>query len=193
MDRIQIRAAIIGGIISAVIVIIFINPLLNFVWSFVIWSGDYLYQGYVDRIYKSAALGTRNYVSVLIFWFIIYFLLISATVSIVSLLTYGRRRTRGFAKLRSAMSKKYVVVIVYLLAVAVGLLLMAVVFADLQLNTTFNQRLAVLSPKIDELQRKELLAAWATMESRKDYESIMEKMDNVAAQHSISLPKPLIK
>ncbi|MFQ2706217.1 hypothetical protein ACK3ZA_04965 [Aeromonas caviae] len=56
----ELKVGIIGGVISSMLVIIFVQPVLGFVWNAVISFGEYLQAGYVDRIYNNAAIGERN-------------------------------------------------------------------------------------------------------------------------------------
>ena len=66
-------------------------------------------------------------------------------------------------------------------------------FADLQLNTSFDQRLTVLAPKLTELECKELRAQWASMGSRGDYEEIVSTMETLAEEKDVALPELLLK
>jgi hypothetical protein len=63
--------------------------------------------------------------------------------------------------------------------------------SDLQLNASFNQRMAVLAPEITDLEAKRLRARWASMRSREDYLAITAGMDAVANQKGIKLRKVL--
>jgi len=65
-------------------------------------------------------------------------------------------------------------------------------FACLQLNSSFDQRLTVLAPKISDQEYEEFRALWAGMKSRKDYKIIENKMNNSANKYGIQLPTPLL-
>ena len=60
-----IRKSIIASIIASLLVIIFIKPLLDSLWSFVSWFSTYCYAGFNNSVYRNAALGQRDWVSVL--------------------------------------------------------------------------------------------------------------------------------
>ena len=64
-------------------------------------------------------------------------------------------------------------------------------FANLQLNATFNQRIAALSPELSDQKVKRFRARWALMEKRADYRSIQGDLEKVAAAKSIKLPPSL--
>jgi hypothetical protein len=60
VEKDGMKVGIISGIISSVIVAIFIQPILSFIWDAVIGIAGAVQQGYVDRIYRNAALGDRD-------------------------------------------------------------------------------------------------------------------------------------
>jgi hypothetical protein len=66
--------------------------------------------------------------------------------------------------------------------------MMARDFIVLQMNASFHQRLAVLSPKIADQDYKEFLAAWAAMSSEGDYARIVDHMDATAKTKGVILP-----
>ena len=55
--------------------------------------------------------------------------------------------------------------------------------------STFNQRLAVLTPHLSDQQRKEFVARFASMRRQADFESIMRDLDAIASQKKVSLPE----
>jgi hypothetical protein len=59
---------------------------------------------------------------------------------------------------------------------------------SLQLNTSFNQRLTVLAPRISEQEYKEILASWAGMRNRADYQAVVQRVDSDAAAKGVVLP-----
>ena len=193
MDKTQIRAAIIGGIISAIIVIIFINPLLNFLWDIVNWSGSYFYHGFIDRIYKSAALGHSSSVSILIFLSILYWGFFAFTINFILIMKKGRISEKTMRIFGILARNKYLTAFMYLIGFIATILIFVLVLGNVNLKISFNQRLAVLTPKITDLERKELLASWAAMGTRNDYDKIVENMENLAKLHEVSLPELRIK
>ncbi len=65
-------------------------------------------------------------------------------------------------------------------------------YTNLQLNTSFRQRLTVLAPKLSEQEHKEFLASWAAMHSRKDFDAITDRMNTLAQARNVVLPEPLM-
>jgi hypothetical protein len=60
MDIKALKINVIASIISSLVILIFIQPILSFVWKAVVAVAGFLHQGYVDRIYLDAALPDRN-------------------------------------------------------------------------------------------------------------------------------------
>ena len=58
--------AIVSGIVAALFVLIFIEPLMGGVWKIILLFSDKIYSGYIDYIYASASLGIRNNLDFLI-------------------------------------------------------------------------------------------------------------------------------
>ncbi|UOU98036.1 hypothetical protein MUU74_16265 [Chryseobacterium daecheongense] len=65
-------------------------------------------------------------------------------------------------------------------------------YADLNLNTSFNQRLNVLKPYIDSDQEELLISKWALMKNRNDFNKINKEMEDLAKKNKVILPENLI-
>ena len=61
-------------------------------------------------------------------------------------------------------------------------------YADLQLNTSFNQRLRVIAPYIDDQQEELFVSKWSRMSNRKDFELINREIEGIAVQKHLTLP-----
>ena len=187
----QIRKGVIASVIASLAVIVLIQPVLRLVWSTILSIASRYLQGYVDSIYSSAALGHRNYVDVLLLMYM-YACIAGMATGLGSVLTQRVSRPEHPPK---KLGRRHVVlywglvVLFYVLAVATAVR----PFADLQVNTSFQQRLKVLAPRITDLEMKELEAAWASMKGRADYDAITLKMESIAKQHGITLPERLLK
>jgi len=186
-----IRKGIIASIVATLIVMVLIHPLLRLCWEGVLGFGTYCHRGFVDSIYRSAALGKRNHVAVMLMGLIFCFLVGGITGVAVGL---TRRIVKPKAE-RKPPGKTHAVV-AWIMVVAIALswtVLLVRQFADLQLNTSFDQRLTVLAPKLTELECKELRAQWASMGSRGDYEEIVSTMETLAEEKDVALPELLLK
>ncbi len=187
----EVRKGVVVSIVASIIVIILIQPLLRLIWAVVLGVSVHFVQRYVDTIYRNSALGHRNYIDV---WLLMLFL----SLMCGGYLAIGLRSTRRVLPPKAA-PKKFGKRRLWLIWALVAVVHFAVIgcvirpFADLQYNTSFQQRLKVLAPKITDLEFKEIEAAWASMQSRQDYLAIKAKMEALAEQHNLTLPRVLLR
>ena len=196
----NIRKAVLASVIASVIVIILIQPALNLAWRFILSSGRAL----TDGIYANAALGHRNWVD-----YITYRFCVTSSLGFVLgilVFMYAKKialatpeevsktvRGRVLRRILDLLSSRTLLTATFVIMVLSSYLTLTSIYYDLQLNTSFTQRLTVLAPRISDQEYKEFMASWASMTSRKDYEAIMKRMEDVAATHAVMLPKPLLK
>ncbi len=186
------RKSVIASVISSVLVIILINPLLRLGWRVMVALGDTVYAGFTNYTYTNAALGQRNWVIVQSLFIFIGLLTGIMTAPFTNRLLnrlLGRSdELREKHKIRFAVI--YVILLLLWFTFCISFLVPAAV--DLQLNTSFQQRLTVLAAKIPEQEAKELKASWAMMRTRAHYKQIKNRMEALAVQHKVELPRPLI-
>lgn len=188
-----IRKSIIASIIASLLVIIFIKPLFDSVWNFVSWFSTYCYAGFNNAVYSNAALGQRDWVAV--FHVELFVSILFGTISGFTLVVFfvGHPESKVVEKIKkNKKSIRLLMIFFGIILIFLSLLIMVSIRTDLQLNTSFNQRLTVLSPHITELKYKELQSSWALMQNRQDYEKIVDEMDKLAKNNKIQLPKLLI-
>lgn len=190
------KKGIIVSVITSIIVLVFIKPILNLGWKFLLWCSTNFYQNFLNVVYKNAALGQRDWVSVILF-FILASIVLGIPIGILTLPIFRKlqeiKEKNGYNIFRK--TKRIIICLNYILSIVIIFLLICIavsVYADLQLNTSFQQRLAVLSPEIGDLETKNLQASWALMESREDYKNIILRMEELAEKYKIKLPKLLI-
>ena len=187
----QIRRGVIASIIASLIVLIFVQPLLRIIWAALLKVGLEFVQAYVDSIYRNAALGQRNDVDVIILFFIFAILLglISGITLVAIRHVFPAKKKVLHNKKRKVFQLCLIVLFLYFIIISSAIK----PFTDLQFNTSFQQRLTILSPKITELELKEFEAAWALMQSRKDFEAINNRMEETAKKYGVVLPPNLLK
>lgn len=185
-----IKKEFLVGVIAAIIVIIFVEPIIRWLWGLIIQFSAVTYDGYIDFIYRNAAFGKRNYVDVLLF--------MSFVSVLLGLLLRGLMLILGGSKIRSVYRripyKAQTIIIVINVAVLTLVLFHYTIlfYTDLQLNTSFEQRLTVLAPEISDQDYKEIKALWASMDSRGDFLALNAKMENLAAQNNVEIPRLLL-
>lgn len=182
------RVGVISSIVASALVL-FGQYILKVVWTFLVYTLGAINESLLSTIYKSAALGTRE---------VSGFVVLGLAIFLVNAFAAGAFYLRMFRdplappKVRS---RNQLLVMWIALLVGLGLssfVIVAVHFGDLQLNTSFNQRLLVLAPHISELEFKTLRADWAMMNSRADFRNIVTKMEAFAKANQIQLPKLLL-
>ena len=65
-------------------------------------------------------------------------------------------------------------------------------YTSVQAEATFNRQINALLPYISIQQEREFKSKWATMNSRSDYENIMESLDKIAREKNGPLLKRYI-
>lgn len=187
----QIRKGVIASVIASLLFVVVIQPLLRLVWSLVLSHGSRFLQGYVDSIYLNAALGHRNYVDVVLL-VLVYSASSGLFVGMATVLT--RRVIQPDPQPRKP--RRYHLVLFWFMVLMFHLAAFysgVRIYADMQLNTSFQQRIRVLAPRLSDLQMKELEAAWASMQTRVDFLAIQMGMEQIAEQNNIVLPRALWK
>jgi hypothetical protein len=207
------KKSILASIIASILVVVFIQPILNLVFKVTNITGEYVYVGFSNGIYRNAALGERSNLVFMIYCF----MLALVTIFCGAVVFVSVNRVRKLISPREATGKKedtgriqvdtpntskrstylqglsITMVILYILLLLCVLGLLTLAYTNLQLYTSFRQRLTVLAPKITEQEYKELQASWASMRSRTDYEAVTEEMNRLAQEHNIVLPELLMK
>lgn len=143
--------------------------------------GESIQAGYVDRIYRNAALGDRNLIghsSLLVLVLLLTFIPISFLVPKV-------------ARHHTVISKlSYVLIsLVSLVSSFFLLIIVSLSMGVMEINASFNQRLAVMAPAINDQEYKEFRAQWARMRSQSDYRALVSTMEKRASDLQIQLPE----
>jgi hypothetical protein len=187
MDNKGLKERILSGLIVWLLVTIFIQPILSFTWKAVVAVGGFVHQGYVDRIYRSAALGEHDAVGVLTFWLLATYILMRMAgdwFDMVAPLSTVLQRTYRVPRLLIHLPPA-------LLMSALGLTVLVVfsLFAGKAvISASFSQRLTILAPAISDMEYKTLNARWASMRGKSDYDALVSAMDKRAAELGVTLP-----
>lgn len=179
----DLKIGIAGGVISSVIVLIFIQPTLSFLWSAIISFGETVQAGYVDKIYRAAALGDRNLAGHLTLLIVLMF----AHVGVMSYISGGNRMPRLSDKTKSKAVKIMAVLFTSIMFV-VMMIACSISMGVNEIKASFEQRLTVMAPYITDLEAKKIKARWATMKGRSEYTNLVDSMDSRAIELKITLP-----
>lgn len=206
LDR-TLRIQLSVSIVASILVIYFIQPLLEYTWAVLVIILSKSFQTLLDGVYRSAALGhNRDETSFFVLMLGIglgipfFFIFAHEMGRLQGRLSYLLSRLRGEEKLpvdRKDRLRERLLDLAGWLGMAVVLVaflyILTVQFADLQLNSSFQQRMTVLAPHITGQEEKELRAVWASMRSRNDYLLLNEHLERLAAEKAVKLPSPLLK
>jgi hypothetical protein len=212
----NLKSGILSSLIGTLIFLILLKPLGNFLWNLVKLISAKWYYGFSNSIYSNAALGHRNWIDVYLIILGstiimgIYFLglrLLKDKIEEISIreaksdqekkkLLLNREKSLRRIRWRIKYLSKpiyYFSYVYFFLFLVANLNLMFKTYTDLQLNTSFNQRLDVLAPYIESKDYSMLKSKWALMKSREDYELIISETDELALKNNIKLPELLLK
>lgn len=180
----ELKIGIIGGVGSSILVIIFIQPILSLVWSAVLSVGEAVQAGYVDRIYRNAALGERNLVGHLS---LLTLTMLLVFIPVAFLSAEMARRHESIRRVTPAFHT--FMFLTSLVATIVLLIAFSLSSGVTEINASFIQRLTVLSPAISDQEYKEWRARWAKMRGKNDYRGLVAAMDQRALELKVELPE----
>jgi hypothetical protein len=201
MFRGRLRTEITAGLIVSALMVLLIQPICKAVWGFLVHAIPPVLYRLIDSAYKNASLGNRPWASA--FTLIVVFALVGEFFVIVSVgrliprsvfQKWRQRKHETAVKLRRLvqwLKVPFVICSVYLAVASWWLAFM--IYVDMQLNASFEQRLAVLASVVPDQTIKSLRAEWADMHSRADYLQINRHMNELAAQQKRTLPNPLLR
>ena len=206
-----IRRTILISLVSSTIFLALLKPILLLFWELLRDLSSIMYLSFVDSLYSSAALGHRNWLDFIIFTFILLGALMSIFITSFTRRLLAIRRSKlnsniitndslthtpnpkrkFLSRLNKILDKLDIPLGIIMIIAFMTLIINA--YADLQLNTSFNQRLTVLAPYLTEQEEEVFAAKWASMKCRYDFDKINAEMDVLAQKNNITLPKNLLK
>ena len=190
MNRKIFAYSVVTSIVASIIFSWCVAPLTQWLWHVSTSNALSWFTTQQNNIFENAALGKRDWVVTLMFFFAIsaYF---GLGMGAILSMSFGSLFEKWFANQKF---KKVQIVVVVVLFVYLGFDLAKTGFgayADLQLNASFSQRLDALGPYMETIDERDLKSQWAMMKTRQDYERINKRLDELATKAKISLPKAL--
>ena len=212
--KIDFSNRILTSLIASTIFLYFIKPILGYLWRFVSLISSHTYSGYVNETYCNASLGQRNWLDFVNFLILMFaILMIFIVIMIKNIFKHHELTIRAKLKIANEEEREqifnkekkrianigshtkfyyyfsYVHTIV--LAFFISLLIIQA-YVDLQLNTSFNQKINALAPFVNDQEIKLLKSRWALMRNKDDYDKINMQIKMLAAQAHAELPPDLI-
>lgn len=186
------KKGLVSGVIASLLVLIFIQPILQFIWVLFLNASNLFYRGFMDSIYENAARGHKNNID---FRFFYIFVLLIVETYIFLLWRIIKKSKEKATEIKENKKKISIITDVVIPLCFLGIFFLSLFsdYADLELNTSFSQRATIIAPYLSEQEEKELKAMWAYMKNRAGYENINKKLDYYAQKNNIKLPKSLLK
>ncbi|HCG6123075.1 TPA: hypothetical protein NJ077_004590 [Vibrio parahaemolyticus] len=193
----SVRKSLIVSVVASVLVILFVQPFLNFSGDMIQWVLSKTAVIMSDSIYKDAALGMREKFSflLLIMVFQLIFMVLLSSLYRKFFRTTSPQSSidelSDVEKVNRTNKRKIISFFTGFTSVILVFWLGGMQYVGFQMNASFSQRVTILSPYISEQDVKVLKSEWAQMQSREDYEAINEKILSVAESNNIVLPRLL--
>ena len=191
-----LRKGLLISVIASIVFVLLVQPTLNLAGSAIISVSGLVSQRLSDLIYRRAARGIDYSTPT-------YMLMTGAGGLVGCGLGYFTALWRTRPRLRESTPRdsprvpgrrRRMRAVLGGACVLAGLVFTFVAASDLintELNLTFQQRVAILNPVLDDREHKHILAAWASMRSRANYDAINKQLDDSARAHGVGfLPKP---
>ncbi len=192
------------GIVGSSIFTYFIQPIFSKLWILLNSFTNKYIKEFIDSIYINAAIGKRNWLDFLIFSYInVVFISICFTVLLI-LITRDH-----ITKTKNDPTKKPNIIVgkliwfsgskIHRITLSISIMFLTYstskllfrAYVDLQVNASFEQRLSIIAPSIDDLAYKKIKAKWSSMNSQNDYREINNEIDSIAELNKIKITKPL--
>jgi hypothetical protein len=185
-----IKRGIIAGVISWLIILVFLQPLANFLWTITRTVAAEFSKGILDSVYLRAAQGETTRIDL---QFLLMFMATwwGFTVGIIVGGLSSRLKPTPSDRDAVAWIRKnsWLLITILIVGAVDGGVYAAKNYAVVQFNVSFRQRLAAIAPYITSQQEKQLLSMWALMKTQQDYTRVNAVLENYARDQNIELPK----
>lgn len=151
------------------------------------------FDGIVDSVYREIAHGDPEFGFVLLMFVIAFMLAVSSHMLRVSLRwsRKGQSKEKKYRKTEEQLLRRmrWLAWTNFVLSFALGLWIIATGHVHVKSIKSFKQHLAVLAPNLSEAEYKELVARFASMEGKDDYDAISRDLHESADRFDIKLPE----
>jgi hypothetical protein len=177
-----VKAGILIGIIASILFIYFIDPILSFIGRVFLGVAAFLQLKYLDRLYSEIAVRNMDYSYLLH----IYICVAGIMVSLVMIIYLIFKKYNIVNKPKSSLKTQddtfiFIIKILCFFSIATLMMLFMVDgYIRLETSSSFHQHMTILSPHMTDKENKELLAQFASMSSKKDYDGLIAKVNYIA-------------
>lgn len=194
------KVGIITSLIGSVVFLYLLDPILKLLSNLFFFFSDKVSSYFVDNLYREIALGKTDYsLTQMVIIIIAISTLFSFTI-IRNITKTNATKDQGLKK-RLASAEKTVdksvwkvkilpIVIVVLINIVITLQLVSSYIKISSINT-FEQRIRILAPYINEREKLLLISRFSSMKNYTDYLRIMLDIETIAKNNKIILPEQL--
>lgn len=178
---IGIVTSVCGAILSP-----YLLAITEFLSRITINAIGFFYHGYVDSIYAHAVINPSDF-PIFIIFSLIYVLPIIGMLSMMLL----RPIVVRIAQRRPPPKERNMYIIftlILLVLTAITFEFVSGPFVSMQVNESFQKRVMALSAVMSEHEKNVILAQWALMTSRADYDHINQQLETLSKKYNEPLP-----
>jgi hypothetical protein len=191
------RSAIIASIVASLLVLYFIDPILTFLSKLFLNIADILFSSYLDRLYAEISSGDPNIGLIFIYLFfgaptiLCIYILTKKILSLIRKNDLDALTEKGDKKIIVKKIKKlsfYLTINLIILSI-LGLFIIVDHYVRFKTSSSFHQYMTVIHPSISDKEYKELLAQYASMRTKADYDELIRKILNISKNSGVELPE----
>lgn len=166
----ELKIGILGGIVSSVLVIIFIQPILNFIWESTLAFGEAIQAGYIEKIYINIGIPDKDIAGNLSL----------GGVTFIFMVIGYKYFIRAFGGIHRQKYGNTFLSITGILMSIVFMMMFSMSVGISKLHSSVERKLVILSPEITDNELKMWHASLAKIKSKKDFDSLNKELDNRA-------------
>jgi hypothetical protein len=173
----ELKIGILGGVVSSVLVIIFIQPILNFIWGSTLAFGEAIQANYIEKIYINIDIPDKD---------IAGNLSLGGVTFIFIMLGY-KCFIRAFGGIYSQKYENIFLSITGVLMFIFFMMMFSMSVGISNLHSSVERKLVIISPKITDEELKMWRASLAKIKSKNDFDSLNKELDDRALNLKIDL------
>jgi uncharacterized membrane protein len=198
-----IRKGIISSLIGTIFFIYLLEPFIKLLSNGMLIVGNFFSNTFIDGLYREMSKGRIDYSFLIIEMFFIASIMFLFSFSFIILFTKSKRKPENdsentiendSSELNENKKKKRKIpkFILTSWTIIFGLsMTFIIVMANIKVNTiiNYNQKVKIITPYID-MQKKNLFESkFASMNSKFDFDNIMNEIEKIAEENNLELPE----
>lgn len=196
-------SSIVASILSSAIFLLFFQPILDFLSGTFIGFGNKIFSRMIDSYYATAVSAS---ISSILYEILSFIVLLSSSVPIsliiftllLSFISQDKNRREKISSSKSIsiiFGKKSTVSIsiaTIIFTAFSAIFFITGAYIKVQARASFDVRMMALAPHATQIEKDKLMAQWAWVRSKREYEAVMNSIECVARSHNASLPQRFI-